>query len=146
VAGTMVTMANGTQKAIEQIQVGERVLAFDDQSGRLLPGTVTQVFVHPSWKDQAGTILVNGRLRATDNHPFFVNGRWQRAERLEPGDLLRVLTPAPVDAAPSRTTITEAVRSLMPLPGADTVYNLEVERYHTYFAEGLLVHNSIDKH
>ena len=141
VAGTRVTMADGTQKAIDQVRVGERVLAFDEKSGELFPAPVTEVFVHPAWRDQAATILVNGRLRATDNHPFHVNGQWRRADELRPGDLLRVLTPAPADFGQTRTTLAEAVGTLAPLDGADTVYNLEVGGYHTYFAEGVLVHN-----
>jgi RHS repeat-associated protein len=141
VAGTRVTMADGTQKAIDEIRVGERVLALDEKTAKLFPAPVTEVFVHPAWRDQSATILVNGRLRATDNHPFFVNGQWRRADELQPGDLLRVLTPAPADPGPHRTTVAETVQTLAPLAGADTVYNLEVGGYHTYFAEGLLVHN-----
>jgi intein/homing endonuclease len=37
------------------------------------------------------------------------------------------------------------IDELVDLPGVDTVYNLEVEGYHTYFAEGLLVHNAVMK-
>jgi RHS repeat-associated protein len=141
VAGTMVTMADGTQKAIDQIQVGEQVLAFDEVSARLLPARVTERFVHPDWQEQADTILINGRLRATTNHPFLVNGRWQRADQIQPGDIFRTLTPVLIDNGPVRTMLSEPVLTLVPLPGVETVYNLEVEGYHTYFAEGVLVHN-----
>jgi hypothetical protein len=134
-------MADGTQKAIDQIQVGEQVLAFDEVSARLLPARVTERFVHPDWKGQADTILVNGRLRATTNHPFLVNGRWQRADQIQAGDIFRTLTPALIDNGPVRTMLSEPVLTLVPLPGVETVYNLEVAGYHTYFAEGVLVHN-----
>jgi hypothetical protein len=134
-------MADGTERPIEDIRVGERVLAFDEQTGRLVAAPVTQVYVHPDWSGRAETVLVNGRLRATVNHPFFVNGSWRRADQIRPGDLLRHLTPLMIDGGPTRTTASEAVAALAALPGADTVYNLEVEGYHTYFAERLLVHN-----
>jgi hypothetical protein len=141
VAGTRVTMADGTHKPIDKVRVGERVLAFDESTGRVVPAAVTQVYVHPDWKDRAAVVLVNGRLQATANHLFFVNGTWRRADELQVGDLLRQLTPLGIDAGPARNTLSEAVASLAPLPGADIVYNLEVATYHTYFAEGLLVHN-----
>ncbi|MEA2696667.1 MAG: hypothetical protein QOI66_938 [Myxococcales bacterium] len=141
VAGTRVTMADGTQKAIDQIQVGEQVLAFDEKSARLMPARVTERFVHPDWKEQADTILINGRLRATTNHPFLVNGRWQRADQIQPGDIFHTLTPILIDNGPVRTMLSEPVLTLVPLPGVETVYNLEVDGYHTYFAEGVLVHN-----
>jgi len=44
--------------------------------------------VHENWQREAGTVLVNGQWRATDNHPFFVNGKWQRADQLRAGDWL----------------------------------------------------------
>ncbi len=146
VAGTQIAMADGTQKAIERIRVGDRVLAFDERTGRVVPAPITQLFVHPNWSEEDTTVLVNGRLRATANHPFFVNGRWRRADEIRPGDLLRTFTGASTDVGTARATVSEAVEGLAPMPGADTVYNLEVARYHTYFAEGVLVHNMKTAH
>jgi RHS repeat-associated protein len=141
VAGTRVTMADGSETPIERIRVGDRVLAFDEATGRLAPAPVTRVFVHGDWKDRAATVLINGRVRATGNHPFYVNGTWKRADQIHPGDLLRQLTPLALDRGAARTTVSESASSVAPLPGVDTVYNLEVADYHTYFAEGWLVHN-----
>jgi RHS repeat-associated protein len=151
VAGTRVAMADGTQKAIEAIEVGEQVLAFDEATGLVLPAAVTHVFVHDAWRDRAKTIRVNGRLRATVNHPFFVNGQWVRAEHIRTGDVLRRLEAGGAgdgdgDGKEQATTVTETVDTLIPLPGVDTVYNLEVDRYHTYFAEGIVVHNRLIKY
>jgi intein/homing endonuclease len=74
-----------------------------------------------------------------------VEGSWQRAEYLKPGSLLRSLVAAPLERE-GRTMMSEDVKSLVELPGVDTVYNLEIEHFHTYFAEGLLVHNVATKH
>jgi RHS repeat-associated protein len=145
VAGSRVTMADGTQKPIEEIQIGEKVLAFDERTGAVGPAAVTHVFVHRRWSNESGTVLVNGRVRATSNHPFFVNGRWARAEELRPGDVLRVLGPLPGELGARRTMVDETVRSVAPQVGADTVYNLEISGSHTYFVEGLLVHNMFFK-
>jgi RHS repeat-associated protein len=140
-AGTQVTMADGSEKPIERIRVGEKVLAFDEATGRVAPAAVTRVFVHADWKDREATVLVNGRLRATGNHPFFVNGGWRRADQIRPGDLLRRLTPSGHDPGAAPTTVSESTVSAAPLAGVETVYNLEVAGFHTYFAEGVLVHN-----
>jgi hypothetical protein len=131
---------DGTLKPIEQIEVGERVLAYDEATAAVVPAAVTQVFVHRNWQDQP-TLLINGRLRATENHPFFVGGRWLRADGIHAGDLLLGQTPVPIDRGPTRTLIAETVEDVAPMPGVDTVYNLEIESFHTYFAEGILVHN-----
>jgi RHS repeat-associated protein len=136
VAGTMVAMADGTEKAIDTVRVGDVVLAFDEVTQKVVPSPVTKLYVHEHWERESGTVLVNGRLRATDNHPFFVNGAWRRADQLKGGDWMYRL-----DGAGVRAVAPEAARTLEPMPGVETVYNLEVATFHTYFAEGLLVHN-----
>jgi hypothetical protein len=130
----MVAMADGSQKAIDQIRVGDVVLAYDEETRGVVPEPVLEVFVHPRWENESGTILLNGHLRATDNHPFFVNGGWKRADRIEPGDWLFTLD-GPRQVAPDQAA------SLVSMPGVATAYNLEVATHHTYFAEGVLVHN-----
>jgi RHS repeat-associated protein len=139
VAGTQVAMADGTSKAIDEIRVGDVVLAFDESTRKVVPSPVRHVFVHERWRDQATTLLVNGRLRATVNHRFYVNGTWKRADALRPGDWLFRLGDEGAGASP--TLAPEAAATLEPLPGVETVYNLEVATYHTYFAERILVHN-----
>jgi len=72
-------------------------------------------------------------LLATHAHPFRVEGRgWVAAGQLGRG--LQVLT-----ASGAAT-----VRSVQPVPGRHTVYNLEVEATHTYFVGRLQswVHNA----
>jgi intein/homing endonuclease len=81
------------------------------------------------------TLLVNGTLRATPNHPFFANGRWVTAGELGVGD---ILLEASEDG---RTVVRVPVRSIERLPGGVEVFNLEVAGVHDYFADGLLVHN-----
>lgn len=46
-----------------------------------------------------------------------------------------------VEPAPLPTIDTIRVRSIEQLPGADTVYNLEVAKHHDFFSGGVLVHN-----
>jgi intein/homing endonuclease len=73
------------------------------------------------------------------NHRFYVNGTWKRADALRPGDWLFRLGDEGAGVSP--TLAPEAAATLEPLPGVETVYNLEVATYHTYFAERILVHN-----
>lgn len=46
-AGTMVRMADGSEKPIEQIRVGDQVMSFDGPNGELVASTVTQTFETP---------------------------------------------------------------------------------------------------
>ncbi len=78
--------------------------------------------------------LGDGRdLLVTDEHPFYVGGEWVRAADLVTG--IELLSSAGGDVSP--VTLVEHVEQ----ERRDTVYNIEVEGHHNFFAEGVLVHN-----
>lgn len=135
VAGTQITMADGTTRAIETLAMGDEIMAYDEQLHKTVPSHVTHTFVH---ENTDGTVLVNGRVRATPNHPFYANGKWVRADELQDGDQLMS-----IDANTANGATAMAVSSLSSMSGGQTVYNLEVDTQHTYFAGGLLVHNKL---
>jgi|GEM_PF-2782232 len=147
VAGTPITMADGTTRPIEQIKAGDRVLAYDVAAHSQVSSVVTGTIVHTDWKSRVSTVLINGTLRATANHPFYVNGQWRRADQLRVGDTL--VKAVDVDqrrastGARAAAGATTKVTSIESLPGVDTVFNFEVADYHDYFSGGVLVHNLI---
>ena len=63
-AGTMIQMADGTEKPIEQIRVGDQVMSFDDPNGELVTSTVTQTFETPDQLviDFHGTYVTPGHV------------------------------------------------------------------------------------
>lgn len=138
VAGTPVTLADGSSRPIEKLQVGDEVMAYDPDTGALAASPVTHTFVHP---DSEGLVVVNGRLRATANHPFYANGRWVRADELGVGDSLVMLNHGATALSSDANLGRMAVSSLSFEPERSTTYNIEVANQHTYFADGLLVHN-----
>jgi hypothetical protein len=128
-AGTPVTLADGSEKPIEAIAVGDQVLSYDEALGVFAAGTVERTFVHD---DTEVLLRVNGVLVTTPNHPFFVNGKWTLAGELRSGDVLLGVSGQ-----------VEQVTTLETLAGPATTYNLEVGPHHDYFAGGVLVHNKI---
>jgi hypothetical protein len=138
VAGTPITMADGSLRPIEQIAVGDRVLTFDQRRSALVPGVVTRAFAHP---DSGDLVVVNGSLVATGNHPFYSAGKWISADSLAPGtSLLTAIDTDPTSAIRLQAGADE-VRSLTRRDGTATTYNFEVAVHHAYFAGGILVHN-----
>lgn len=136
-AGTTVQGEQGP-KDIENIRTGDLVWSHDDVTGKVGLRRVARTFV------TLGQPLVeisietsDGRsekLKATPEHPFRVNDRgWVKAMNLQPGDNV-----FPLDGKPLR------VSSVAPLEGVHTVYNFEVEEFHTYYVGEFhsLVHNS----
>ncbi|MFD8756718.1 polymorphic toxin-type HINT domain-containing protein [Kitasatospora sp. NPDC059577] len=148
VAGTLVVMADGQHKPIEQVQVGDEVLATDPQTGETSHKAVTVVtetpndedFTDLSFQSAQVTELPNASgestLTTTWHHPFWsiTNGRWVEASELQVGEELR----APEGAAVAIAGIRNYHRQVL-------TYNFTVSDFHTYYAlagnRPVLVHN-----
>jgi hypothetical protein len=137
-------MADGTYKPIEQLRVGDMVLATDPETGETGPRAVLAPLASDGIKnlvqitvDTDGTAGdQTGTLTATDNHPFWIADLkfWQTAGDLQAGSLLQT-------AAGTEVQVT-AVRASTVL---QRVHNLTVHDIHTYFVLAgttpVLVHN-----
>ncbi|WP_437651295.1 Hint domain-containing protein [Sorangium sp. So ce362] len=141
VAGTPIAMADGTQRQIERINVGDWVLAYDVEAGMITPAPVLRTFVHEQRMSSQSIIRINKDLRATANHPFYANGHWVPASKLDVFDELIVLDAAAHDGLPMTQAAT--VTSLYTELEKSTTYNLTVGTHHNYFAGGVLVHNKL---
>lgn len=133
---TVVLMADGTHKPIDQVRVGDKVLATDPETGEQAAKEVTHVFAHG---DTVSDLVIDGKvLSTTEDHPFWsvTDQRFERADELAAGEQVlsadgRVLTVGGFVLSASRVAI---------------AYNLSVEGIHTYHVGSgeLLVHNSCD--
>jgi hypothetical protein len=138
VAGTPITMADGSTKPIEQIALGELVLSFDAETGALVPAEVVRSVER---LDADRLVVINESLIATTNHPFYSAGRWVRAGDLQAGAPLFEVRDADPTRAVRLELTTARVDQLVLEPGSVPTYNLEVQEHHSYFAGGLLVHD-----
>jgi hypothetical protein len=131
-AGTPVAVEGG-YKNIEELQVGELVWAWHEETGDLALKPVLQTMQRES--DALVELQVGAdTVQATPEHPFWANGAWTDAGDLAKGDeLLRSdgLT-MPVGQVTHRTE------------QATTVYNVEVADWHTYLVSWwmFVVHNT----
>ena len=160
VAGTPVVMADGSRKPIEQVTVGEEVLAHNPATGSEEPRVVVEALVH----EEVGTWRVStsdgGSVTTTATHPFLVeDGGWVAARDLRPGDRLHRAIPgaggtpeergtpgaaapdgapdvAASDGAPDVAASDGApvtVVSVVPTGQEATVHNLHVAGLHSYY-------------
>lgn len=134
-AGTPISVVGGA-RAIENIREGDVVLAYDPAGGQVVESTVVSTFAHA---DAGGTVVINGKIEVTPNHPFWVNGEWRQAGELAVGDRLLELGASSGAVAMSASPV--MVTRLESRGGPGQVYNLEVADFHNYFAGGFLVHN-----
>jgi RHS repeat-associated protein len=139
--GTAVAMADGSHQPIEDIQLGDLVLATDPETGVQGPRTVTATIIGDGDKQLVEVTAAGATVTATDAHPFWVvdldgdgGGVWVDAVDLQPGDLLLASDGQPV-----------AVTAVATYEATATVHNLTIEDIHTYhIAVGdtdTLVHN-----
>ena len=133
VAGTAIAAAAG-YVAIETLKPGDLVWAWDEETGDVALKPVKQLFVNES--DELIHLTVNGEeITTTPTHPFYVAHKgWYAAVDLRAGDILVLVNGEYVTLEKTQHEILEA-----PI----TVYNFEVEDYHTYYVgtDGVLVHN-----
>ncbi|WP_330246268.1 polymorphic toxin-type HINT domain-containing protein [Streptomyces sp. NBC_00562] len=142
---TRVLMADGTTKEIKDVDIGDKVLATDPETGKTKVETVTAEIKGKGLKHLVKiTIDVDGKkgtktasVTATDGHPFWMPElrEWITATDLKAGEWLRTSAGMHVQvAAIKRWTAPSA-----------TVHNLTVSELHTYYvlagATPVLVHN-----
>jgi predicted lipid-binding transport protein (Tim44 family)/uncharacterized membrane protein YgcG len=129
---TPIRMADGTAVPISAVKPGDRLLAFTSD-GTVVTATVLQVLVHDV---EEYRIVRTGSmtLAVTPEHPFYVgNGTFKTLEALGPGNSIRAYDGTGL--TPQRIESIESVR----VP--TRVYNLMTDSPHTFFANGIAVHN-----
>lgn len=131
-AGTKVLTDEG-EKPIEEIKVGDKVLAKDDETGEMAYKEVEWLFqrdVEETYNITVGDEVIT----TTDEHPFWIVGKgWVEAQHLAVGDVLTTS-----DGKELAIENIEVKKEHM------TVYNFMVKDFHTYFVTnlGIWTHNA----
>jgi DNA-directed RNA polymerase beta subunit len=87
-----VIMADGTNKKIKDIQVGDEVITFDNKYMTLGSSKVVEQFVKPTDKDMYEITTCSGRIiKATYDHLFMTWKGWQRVDDIDYTSLLGVV-------------------------------------------------------
>jgi hypothetical protein len=119
-AGTIVVTEFGP-KPIETIELGDRVLAQDVDSGEVDFKPVFKTTVRPP-TPLLKLVTAHGELVCTGGHPFWINDHgWLKARELEPGMRLHSVT-----GSSEVLAVEDAQRTAR-------AYNLVVADFHTYF-------------
>ncbi|MDQ0943005.1 polymorphic toxin-type HINT domain-containing protein [Streptomyces sp. V1I1] len=145
VPGTLVLMADGTAKPIEDIKTGDKVLATDPETGQTRSKEVSAIrgdtgnknLVRVKVDTDGQTGGKTAEITTTAGHPFWVPelNEWLAATDLIAGQHLL--------AGPGRqVTILAVARRSAPA----TVHNFTVDEFHTYYVLAgttpVLVHNA----
>lgn len=124
VAGTRVLLGDGSSKAIEDVVIGDEVLAADPDTGGTVAKPVVDTYVHHD-VETFDVETTDGIVTSTAEHPFYVDGLgWTPVRDLTPGDKL-------VD---SHGALVELV-VVTPTGETATVHNLHVDGLHNYHVQ-----------
>ena len=131
VEGTKINVPDGSTKNIEDFQIGDEVLSCNAE------GTHTTGVVNGISKSKVPSIIrltLDNEIiiNTTSEHPFLVEDKgWVKAGHLEALDVCKK-----VDGSPALVSTVEIIKE------ETLVYNLlDITEDHTYFANGILVHN-----
>lgn len=140
VAGTKVKLPDGTVKNIEDIQIGDKILGFDEDVKDvyridLYPAEVTNI-LHRKTEVYQIDLGVGISIRGTYDHPMLTTKGWIPIGELKLGDRLvrfmGVYDNQPIFNYPEVVKVTEQ--------DEETVYNITTS-CHTFIADHLLTHN-----
>ena len=142
VPGTLVLMADGSTKPIEDVRVGDMVLATDPTTGKTEKREVTDLIVGYGEKELVELTIDTGdgadTITATIGHPFWAPdlGKWVDAGDLKPESMLQTGAGTYVKVSAVRRSTAQS----------QEVRNLTVDGLHTYYALAgatpVLVHNA----
>ena len=133
IAGTKVLTDHG-HKNIEDIEVGDLVLAYDEETGETAYKPVVQLFRNTT-KEWYHIQAADEKIICTGEHPFYVIGKgFIKACELNCRDKLL--------NAHGAVVLIDSIW-VEQLGAEQTTYNFEVADYHTYYVSELhiLVHN-----
>lgn len=153
VAGTKISMADGTLKNIEDVKAGEKVLSFDERTKSQRIDVVERPLAHESQMQELHhfTMSDGAAVTSNDEHPFFVleKDQWLRAFEInklfKQGETITFLNKE------NKKIIVKNIRIEYKNV---SVYNLSIKgiarhdiKYgdyglgHSYYANGILTHN-----
>lgn len=148
IEGTLVTLANGAKIAIEEVVVGMEVLTWNEENGQQEAGIVTDL-IRPISSDIISIDFGNESIECTADHPLFIIGKgWAsynpaKTKEVHKMEVAELVYGDLVLNTSDETIVINSISPIMTLVPIQT-YNLSIEGNHTYYANGILVHNKMD--
>ncbi|MEI6436577.1 MAG: polymorphic toxin-type HINT domain-containing protein [Bacteroidota bacterium] len=151
IAGTQISMADGSVKNIEDVLVGDEVKSVNTETMEIVTETVTNTFANPPAGNLTKITFSNGQTNTnTKNHPYWVIGKgWScvdpatfSASKVMSAELLTVGDQCMILENGNFVTVTITSIEDQPQITAPT-FNFKVNQTNCYFANGVLVHNKI---
>ena len=147
IAGTKILVEDGVEKHIEDIQIGDVILSYNEEKKSQELKKVTNTFT-PIHDDLVEYTLSNGiQITSTFDHPYYINGLqlasykpdWTNERYDLPSNVIEIKIGDFVNLSDNTTS---KIESIVELSRTDTqTYIISVEDNHNFYANKILVHN-----
>lgn len=147
--GTKILMIDGSEKNIENIEIGDMVITYNEDTKEFEPGEVVDTFIKHNTIEMLDIYFENNiHLGITACHPILTDEGWKSLNQEVALFEHKIIT-EPL----SINQIAIGYMSLNKIlkidwradqPNLDT-YNITVENNHTYIANNIVVHNAVTK-
>lgn len=126
---TMITLANGSKKRIDQLVNGEKILTYDVKLKKHGQGVVSDIEHH--WR-RDGYFKINQQLQVTGDHPLWINGQtWKKVKDISKSDSVQ-----------SESGEQLKVTTIIKIEEEVVVYNIQIQgESSTYYANGILANS-----
>lgn len=134
VPGTLVTMADGSKKPIEDLIPGEQVLAWDPQTRTFVPDTFLSHYITRRSDLYRVTLEDGHEVVCTPTHTLFTGQVWVPLDQLR-----RFSTPVKIMVEGGGFS---TIKSIEPVTGSEVEVRLgEIQNHHNLILGGILCHN-----
>lgn len=140
-AGTRILLPDYSEKPIEEIKVGDIVLAFNRTTRELSPREVLDLYYHPKSADRL--VDIDGEVQATPNHKF-LSGQgdcFDPIGNLEEGEILQRLGVMTRTGPGFFFDWEIKAKTTIEISDPIDTFNFNVAVDHTYFANRFAVSN-----
>jgi hypothetical protein len=148
VAGTKILMSDGEEKNIEDVQIGDVVRAWDENTKQLVDSPVVE-FGDPLHDELINVQFEHTKITSTFDHPYWIVGKgwasYAPEDTIKAHPDLGIIHKMNVGDVALWNNEGELVESkLLSIEekiGDTQTYIFQVDKVNTFFANGILVHN-----
>ncbi|MDB9837112.1 hypothetical protein OAC51_09480 [Flavobacteriaceae bacterium] len=150
IAGTKILMSNGSQKNVEDVNIGDKVLTYDTNTREIKAGEVKNIATPEHTKFVEFRFENDTKNTNTLDHPYYVIGKGWSSYDPEMTKIKYDLEVNKIELGDNVLLFDETTKRVRKLKLTDQklisktqkTYNLEkVSENHNFFANGILVHN-----
>ena len=140
-------MADGTEKNIEDVEVGDMVMSLDEETGEYVPQKVLATIIREKSDDLVYVNLSNGtRIGMRAYHPLLTTEGWkslrpEQAETVMDVGEVPLLKVGDILVGYEENVNIVSIEKREHIENYNT-YNLTIENTHNYIVEGVVAHNA----